>query len=241
MLMVQPFDQSTMKAVEKGIQASGLGLNPASQGRFIRIVLPDLSSERRQEFVKICKRIAEEGRVAVRNERRQAIEALKKTKNDGGVSEDAIKTAEADVQKLTDSFIAKVDQHLTIKEKEFLRVPIGGSKEMAVSIRSQTLGLSNFNQEPEETVEYPRRLMQWPKVWEERLDLSMSTQLKDSSFMEKISKVSYGIPTFCRSLEIAFLQWRVSPCQMGSSGFSQEGRNTLILQAPPVFAMQLLL
>ena len=122
MLMVQPFDQSTMKAVEKGIQASGLGLNPASQGRFIRIVLPDLSSERRQEFVKICKRIAEEGRVAVRNERRQAIEALKKTKNDGGVSEDAIKTAEADVQKLTDSFIAKVDQHLAIKEKEIMTV-----------------------------------------------------------------------------------------------------------------------
>ena len=122
MLMVQPFDQSTMKAVEKGIQASGLGLNPASQGRFIRIVLPDLSSERRQEFVKICKRIAEEGRVAVRNERRQAIEALKKTKNDGGVSEDAIKTAEAEVQKLTDSFIAKVDQHLAIKEKEIMTV-----------------------------------------------------------------------------------------------------------------------
>jgi ribosome recycling factor len=119
MLMVQPFDQSTMKAVEKGIQASGLGLNPASQGRFIRIVLPDLSSERRQEFVKICKRIAEEGRVAVRNERRQAIE---KTKHDGGVSEDAIKTAEADVQKLTDSFITKVDQHLALKEKEILTV-----------------------------------------------------------------------------------------------------------------------
>jgi ribosome recycling factor len=122
MLMVQPFDQSNMKAVEKGIQASGLGLNPASQGRFIRIVLPDLSSERRQEFVKICKRISEEGRVAIRNERRQAIEALKKTKNDGGVSEDAIKTAEADVQKLTDSFIAKVDQHLVVKEKEIMTV-----------------------------------------------------------------------------------------------------------------------
>ena len=67
-------------------------------------------------------RIAEEGRVAVRNERRQAIEALKKTKNDGGVSEDAIKTTEADVQKLTDSFIAKVDQHLAIKEKEIMTV-----------------------------------------------------------------------------------------------------------------------
>ena len=122
MLVVQPFDQGNIKAIEKAIQSAGLGLNPATQGRFIRIVLPDLSAERRQEFVKICKRIAEEGRVAIRNERRQAIEALKKTKNDGGVSEDAIKTAETEVQKLTDSFIAKLDQHLAAKEKEILTV-----------------------------------------------------------------------------------------------------------------------
>ena len=121
MLMVQPFDQANMKAVEKGIQASGLGLNPASQGRFIRIVLPDLSAERRQEFVKICKRISEEGRVAIRNERRQAMEALKKAKNDG-VSEDEVKTAEGEVQKLTDRYIAKLEQHLAHKEKEILTV-----------------------------------------------------------------------------------------------------------------------
>ena len=77
MLMVQPFDQSNMKAVEKAIQGSGLGLNPATQGRFIRVILPDLSAERRQEFVKLAKRMAEEGRVAVRSERRAAIESLK--------------------------------------------------------------------------------------------------------------------------------------------------------------------
>jgi len=81
MLMVQPFDQSTMKAVEKAIQQSGLGLNPATQGRFIRVILPELSNERRQEFVKLIKRMAEDGRVAVRNERRHAIEALKKLKD----------------------------------------------------------------------------------------------------------------------------------------------------------------
>lgn len=122
MLMVQPFDQSNVKAIEKGIQAAGLGLNPAVQGRFIRIILPDLSAERRQEFVKICKRMTEEGRVAIRNERRQAIEALKKLKNDKGVSEDDVKGAEEEVQKLTDSYIAKIDQHLVVKEKEILTV-----------------------------------------------------------------------------------------------------------------------
>jgi ribosome recycling factor len=122
MLMVQPFDQSNVKAIEKGIQSAGLGLNPAVQGRFIRIVLPELSAERRQEFVKICKRMAEEGRVAVRNERRQALEGLKKLKNDGGVSEDDVKTAEGEAQKLTDTFIAKIDQHLAAKEKEILTV-----------------------------------------------------------------------------------------------------------------------
>lgn len=122
MLMVQPFDVSTIKAIEKGIQNAGLGLNPAVQGRFLRIVLPELSTERRQEFVKIAKRMAEEGRVAVRNERRQALEALKKVKSDGGVSEDEIKTAEGEVQKLTDSYIKRIDDHLAVKEKEILTV-----------------------------------------------------------------------------------------------------------------------
>jgi ribosome recycling factor len=122
MLMVQPFDQTVMKAVEKAIQQSGLGLNPATQGRFIRVILPDLSNERRQEFVKLVKRMAEEGRVAVRNERRHAIEGLKKLKGSAGVSEDDIKDAETEAQKLTDQYIKKIDDHVAHKEKEILTV-----------------------------------------------------------------------------------------------------------------------
>ncbi|HTI71383.1 MAG TPA: ribosome recycling factor [Candidatus Limnocylindria bacterium] len=122
MLMVQPFDATNMKAIEKGIQSAGLGLNPAVQGRFIRLVLPELSTERRQEYVKIVKRMAEEGRVAVRNERRHAIEGLKKLKGTAGVSEDDIKGAEQEIQKLTDQYIAKVDHHVVVKEKEILTV-----------------------------------------------------------------------------------------------------------------------
>jgi ribosome recycling factor len=122
MLMVTPFDQANLKAIEKGIQSAGLGLNPAVQGRFLRIVLPDLSTERRQEFVKLCKRFAEEGRVAIRSERRQAIEALKKTKGTAGVSEDNIADAEKEIQKLTDQFIGKIDTHLTHKEQEIMKV-----------------------------------------------------------------------------------------------------------------------
>ncbi len=121
MFMVQPFDQTTVKAIEKAIQSSGLGLNPANQGRFIRIVLPELSTERRQEFVKLCKRITEEGRVAIRNERRAAIEALKKAAKEG-VSEDELEVAEKEVQKMTDAYIAKIEAHLAQKEKEILTV-----------------------------------------------------------------------------------------------------------------------
>lgn len=122
MLMVQPFDGSQMKAIEKGIQAANLGLSPVTQGRYIRIVLPELSAERRQEYIKICKKMAEEGRIAVRNERRQSIEAARKLKGTAGVSEDGIKDAETDIQKLTDDFVVKIDQHLAHKEKEILTV-----------------------------------------------------------------------------------------------------------------------
>ncbi len=122
MLIVQPFDQSTIKAIEKGIQAAGLGLNPSAQGRFLRIILPELSTERRQEFVKLCKRMSEDGRIATRNERRHAIELLKKTKGTAGVSEDAIEDAEKQVQKLTDGFISKIDVHLAQKEQEIMKV-----------------------------------------------------------------------------------------------------------------------
>jgi ribosome recycling factor len=86
------------------------------------VILPELSNERRQEFVKLVKRMAEDGRVAVRNERRQAIEALKKLKGAAGVSEDDIKDAETEVQKLTDQYIKRVDDHVAHKEKEILTV-----------------------------------------------------------------------------------------------------------------------
>ncbi len=122
MLVVQPFDVSNVKAVEKAIQSSGLGLNPSTQGRFIRVVLPDLSTERRHEFVKIVKRMSEEGRVAIRSERRAALERFKKLKGTAGVSEDDLEGAEISAQKLTDQFIKRIDDHLALKEREILTV-----------------------------------------------------------------------------------------------------------------------
>lgn len=121
-LVVQPFDASNAKAIEKAIQSANIGLNPAVQGRTIRLFLPELSTERRQELVKVGRKMAEENRVAIRNERRQAIEALKKLKADGHVSEDEIKAGEEEVQKLTDQYTKKIDEHLAHKEKEIMTV-----------------------------------------------------------------------------------------------------------------------
>src|SRR3954471_13795425 len=93
MLLIQPWDASTLHPIEKAIQKSNLGLNPAVDKKFIRIVLPELSQERRQEFVKIVKKLAEDGRVAVRHVRRDTIEALKKLSKNGGIAEDQLETA----------------------------------------------------------------------------------------------------------------------------------------------------
>ena len=122
MLMIQPWDASTVHPIEKAIQKANLGLNPAVQGKFIRIILPELSEERRHEFVKIVKKMTEDGRVAIRHVRRDAIEALKKEAKNGGVSEEELEHAEKEVQKLTDQYIAKLDHHLAIKEKEIMTV-----------------------------------------------------------------------------------------------------------------------
>ena len=122
MLMVQPWDVATVQPIEKAIQKSNLGLNPSVQGKFIRIVLPELSAERRQEFVKIVKKMSEDGRVAIRHVRRDAIEAVKKEAKNGGVAEDQVEVAEKEIQKLTDQYSAKIDGHLTHKEKEILTV-----------------------------------------------------------------------------------------------------------------------
>lgn len=122
MLMIQPWDASTTGPIEKAIQKANLGLNPAVQGKFIRIVLPELSEERRQEFVKIARKMSEDGRVSIRHVRRDAMEALKKEEKAGGVTEDQLEAAEKEIQKLTDQYIGKIDEHLRVKEKEILTV-----------------------------------------------------------------------------------------------------------------------
>lgn len=121
-IMIQPWDANTLHPIEKAIQKANLGLNPAVDKKFIRIVLPELSTERRNEFVKIVRKLTEDGRVAVRHVRRDAMEHLKKVGKDGGVTEDEVKTAEKEIQKLTDQYIAKIDAHLAHKEKEIMTV-----------------------------------------------------------------------------------------------------------------------
>ena len=122
MLVIQPWDAASLQPIEKAIQKANLGMNPAVQGRIIRLAFPELSTERRQEFVKMTKKMAEDGRVALRHVRRDAMELLKKHAHDSGITEDQEKQAEKDLQKLTDQFSAKIDQHLAHKEKEIMTV-----------------------------------------------------------------------------------------------------------------------
>jgi len=121
-LMIQPWDASTVQTIEKAILKSNIGITPAVQGKIIRLVMPELSTERRQDMVKVARKLAEDGRVAVRHVRRDAIEHVKKQSKSGGVTEDQVEAAEKDVQKLTDDYIAKIDAHLAIKEKEIMTV-----------------------------------------------------------------------------------------------------------------------
>jgi ribosome recycling factor len=121
-LIVQPWDIGSLQAIEKAIQKANLGLSPVVQGKVIRIAFPELSQERRQEFVKIIKQMAENGRVAVRHVRRDNLELLKKAKTAGGVGEEEIEVAEKEIQKLTDQYIAKIDTHVATKEKEIMTV-----------------------------------------------------------------------------------------------------------------------
>jgi len=122
MILISPWDVATVHPIEKAIQKSSLGINPSVQGKAIRLVLPELSTERRHELVKITHKLAEDGRVAIRHVRRDAIEAVKKESKAGGVAEDQVETAEKEIQKLTDQYIAKIDAHLALKEKEILTV-----------------------------------------------------------------------------------------------------------------------
>ena len=118
---IQPWDATMVHPIEKGIQKSSLGINPTIQGKTIRLFLPELSQERRIELTKMVKKMAEDGRVAVRHLRRDALETLHKTcKEHNG--EDAIEQAEKEIQKLHDEYMKKIDDHLAHKEKEIMTV-----------------------------------------------------------------------------------------------------------------------
>jgi ribosome recycling factor len=122
LITVQVWDRGLVSAVEKAIRDAGLGLNPASDGSLVRVPIPELSRERRQELSKIAHKYAEQGRVAVRNVRRDGMDALKKMEKEHKISEDEHKKLADQVQKLTDEHIKKVDDTLAAKEKEIMQV-----------------------------------------------------------------------------------------------------------------------
>ena len=122
MLVIQPWDATSIQAIEKAIQKANIGLSPAVQGKVIRLAFPELSTERRQEFVKLIKKMAEDNRVSIRHVRREAMELLKKHGHDRGTTEDEVKQAEKDLQKLTDDFTGKIDALVVAKEKEIMTV-----------------------------------------------------------------------------------------------------------------------
>ncbi len=122
LLVVQPWDKSLIPAIEKAIRAANLGLNPSNDGVVVRVPIPPLTEERRKEIVKIAKHAAEEGRVALRNARRDSNDALKKASKNGKLTEDEEKRAHDKVQDLTDKHVKEIDALLAAKEKEILAI-----------------------------------------------------------------------------------------------------------------------
>jgi ribosome recycling factor len=122
MLVIQPYDKGAIKAIEKAIQHSDLGVNPSNDGSVIRLAFPPLTAERRKDYVKMVKHMAEEGRVAVRNLRRSARHELDALEKDGHISSDEVDRAEKELEKVTHAQIAEIDSALEHKEKELLEV-----------------------------------------------------------------------------------------------------------------------
>lgn len=120
LITVKPWDPSIMSEIEKAILKSELGLTPVNDGKIIRIPIPPLSEARRKDLAKLAKKMAEEGKIAVRNQRREANEWLKELKNDKEISEDDLFRAQDEVQKVTDEFIKKIDELTAEKEKEII-------------------------------------------------------------------------------------------------------------------------
>ncbi len=122
LLSIQPFDKSSIKAIERAIQESDLGLTPGNDGAVIRLMLPELTEERRREMVKVARSIAEDGRVAIRNVRRDVMQDLRELKESGDTGADDEHRAEVELQKLTDARVAELEELLKLKEAEILEV-----------------------------------------------------------------------------------------------------------------------
>ena len=122
MVVIQPFDKSSMAAIEKAIRNSDLGVNPTNDGNVIRVVLPELSEERRREYIKVARHKAEDGRVSIRNIRRHAKDAIDKLVKNGDEGEDDGHRAEAELEKVTHTYVVQVDELLKNKEAELLEV-----------------------------------------------------------------------------------------------------------------------
>ncbi len=122
LLVVQPFDASTVRDIEKALKESKLGINPAVDGKIIRLPIPALSEERRKDLVKGIKQMAEEARVRVRSSRREGIDTLKKAQKEGSLSEDDLESYEKEIQKLTDGFVKKIDDAVAAKEADIMKV-----------------------------------------------------------------------------------------------------------------------
>jgi ribosome recycling factor len=121
-LVISPYDKTTIKAIEKAITNSDLGVAPSNDGALIRLTFPALTQDRRKDLVKVVKSKAEDGRVAIRNVRRDARQKLERAEKEGTISGDELKRAEKDLDKLTEGHIAGIDKHLAVKEHELLEV-----------------------------------------------------------------------------------------------------------------------
>lgn len=121
-LMITPFDPSSVKAIEKAILTSSLGINPSSDGKNIRLIIPAVTEERRKELTKLIKKMGEDGKVAVRNSRRDAMDGIKKLEKAGELTEDDVKDEQDEIQKMTDSCMKDIDAIVAAKEKELMEI-----------------------------------------------------------------------------------------------------------------------
>jgi ribosome recycling factor len=122
MLMIQPYDPTTIQAIEKSIMVSDLGINPSNDGKSIRLGLPILTEDRRKELAKLVKKVGENSKIALRNERRDANDKLKKQEKDNEITEDTLKSAEDAVQKMTDKYVKMIDDLVKQKEEEIMEL-----------------------------------------------------------------------------------------------------------------------